>query len=320
MSSVQRNSLEASAAELFAAAGILAAPTEIPANLHLYCSQADAALAKARTRVDQGGMTAAKARQFQELLVQACDRVLRHPIIAENHYLARFAKGVDVEQARHEVQQFSVFAIQFNAAQAQLVANAPTLEAYHERLNVLLNEEGIPYQGGFEGDLTGNWNIDTVHFTWLRNMAQGLGLGFEDIGKIWVALPGTKAFVEATFKYYASIDQNVAAGASFAIENWAANSLWEPWIAGMKVLNATLEKPVGLGYLTYHASEERHHSQATLDELLENFMQPWFQGEKFLEAAQSILSDGVQAYYESQLETLPGKDGGDWPPAACGPG
>ena len=43
-------------------------------------------------------------------------------------------------------------------------------------------------------------------------------------------------------------------GASFAIENWAANALWTPWIAGMKKLNDTLDNKVDLGYLTYQVA------------------------------------------------------------------
>ena len=117
---------------------------------------------------------------------------------------------------------------------------------------------------------------------------------------------------------YASTDQSTALGASFAIENWAANSLWKPWIAGMKKLNSTLVRPVNLSYLTYHDLEEEHHSQATLDELLENFREPWFDAKRFLAGAEQILTDGVEAYYVSQLATLPDKDA-SWPESASHP-
>lgn len=318
MSHVAQRSLNTSAAELFTTAGIFRGRNEVPGHLQLFVSQAEQALDKVRTLVREGEMSAGQAEALQRLLVDACRRILCHPIIASNHYLARFAQGVTQAQARHELQQFSVFAAQFNAAQAQLVANAPTLEAYQERLNVLLNEEGIPYADGFEGELTGKWTMQTVHFTWLRNMGRGLGLEFEDLAKVWLAQPGTRAFVDAVFKYYASTNPNTALGASFGIENWAANYLWEPWIAGMQKLNAARAKPVDLGYLTYHELEEKHHSQATLDELLENFRQPFFDAEAFLDAGEAILTEGVQAYYASQLATLPEKDD-TWPKRACGP-
>lgn len=311
-------SLETPALELFAAVGILADSEKVPDYLKLFATQTNEVLAKVRHMVDMGAVTLEKAFDFEQLLVDVAARIMCHPIVASNHYLQRFSQGVTLAQARHELQQFSVFALQFDVAQAKLMANAPTDEAYRERLNILLNEKGIPYKEGFEGELTGKWSYDTVHFTWLMKTAAGLGLKFEDLGKIWIGLPGTKKFVEATFSTYASIDQNTAAGASFGIENWAANFLWTPWIAGMKKLNATLPTPVHLGYLTYHESEERHHSQATLDELLENFLEPFFDSEKFFEGAEAILTNGVQPYYESQLASVPDKDE-TWPKTACSP-
>ena len=152
----------------------------------------------------------------------------------------------------------------------------------------------------------------------LAKVAEGLGLSFQETGKEAFARPGTLAFVRATFDYYASANQSMASGAAFAIENWAANYLWKPWIAGMEKLNASRSKPVDLSYLKYHDLEEQHHSQATLDELLENFVEPWFDSGEFLQGATLMLTDGVQAYYISQLETLPDK-GDTWPTEAVEP-
>jgi len=315
-------SLDVPAVELYTTAGILrrdaGGQPVIPRHLKLFVTQSEQALEKVRGLAASGEMSMDDAARFRQLLVDTCAHVMFHPIVASNRYLERFAEGVTFAQARHELQQFSVFALQFDVAQAKLVANAPSLEAYEERLNVLLNEKGIPFREGFEGDLTGQWNPQTVHFTWLRNMAEGLNLKFEELGKIWIGQPGTVAFVNATFNTYASTDQNMALGASFGIENWAANNLWKPWITGMKKLNASLPTRVNLGYLTYHDAEEEHHSQATLDELLENFCEPWFDGEKFLAGADTILTEGVQAYYVSQLATLPEKDA-SWPSEAVAP-
>lgn len=308
--------LGTSALEMFRRVGILSAQQAAPEYLRLFAEQADRVLESVKQRVQRHEMDSPRAHDFQQLIVDACAWVMCHPIIASNNYLERFSKGVTLAQARHEIQQFSVFGLQFDVAQAKLVANSPTYEAYKERLKVLLNEKGIPYKDGFEGELTGRWSPATIHFTWMQNTARGLGLKFEDLGKIWIAQPGTKAFVEATFDTYASTDQNTALGASFAIENWAANSLWTPWISGMKRLNESLDKPVDLGYLAYHELQESHHSQATLDELFENFQEPWFDADKFLEGGESILTKGVQAYYESQLKTLPEKDD-SWPARAC---
>ena len=298
--------------DVFTKVGIIPAGKPIPPHLTLFVEQSERVMEEVRGLVGSGELAADRAAAFRQLLVDAGARILCHPIVASNNYLKRFAEGVTLAQARHELQQFSVFALQFDVAQAKLMANAPTMEAYTERLNVLLNEKGIPYKDGFEGELTGKWSYNTVHFTWLMNMAEGLGLKFEELAKIWVGRPGTQKFVQCIFDTYASIDQNTAQGASFGVENWAANFLWTPWIAGMQKLNKTLPKPVNLGYITYHESEEKHHSQATIDELFENFQEPWFDAERFLDGAERILSDGVQVYYTSQLEHLPEKDA-SWP-------
>ncbi len=288
----------------------------------LYTKQAEDVLAQVREHVEAGEMDEENGLAFQQMLVDCAARIICHPIVASNNYLRRFSQGVSFAQARHEMQQFSVFALQFDVAQAKLVANAPTREVYEERLNVLLNEKGIPYKDGFEGELTGQWRLATVHFSWLQKSAEGLGLSFEEIGKIWLGYQEQSNSCSRRLTTTRASSKNVAAGAAFAIENWAANFLWTPWIAGMKVLNQKLHqegKPeIQLGYLTYHESEERHHSQATLDELLEDFSEPWFDSDKFFEGAERILTEGVQAYYESQLASLPEKDG-SWPARACEP-
>lgn len=304
------------ASEMFANEGVIEDATDVPAFLQVYLTQADRALRNAREMVASGAFESERELEFRALLVEMGARVISHPIVKKNRYLERFAQGVTMAQARHELQQFSVFAHNFDVAQAMLVTNAPTFEAYQKRLQVLLNEKGIPYANGFEGELTGRWRPETVHFQWLLNMAEGLGLAFAEVGKIWLALPGSKQFVEAVFKYYASVDQSVSLGAAFAVENWAANNLWRPWIDGMKKLNATLAKPINLGYLYYHESEERHHSQSTIDELLEQFTQPWFDARRFLDGAEGILNEGVLPYYGSQLEHLPERDSG-WPEDVC---
>jgi hypothetical protein len=303
--------------QIMSGVGILTSE-DAPQHLQLFLEQSDEAMKNVRAMIASGQLQPEHGPEFQQLLVDVCARVLCHPIVESNLYLMRFAQGVTEAQARHECQQFSVFALNFDVAQAKLVANAPTEESYEERLNVLLNEKGIPYKDGFEGDLTGRWRSETVHFTWLRNMAKGLGLEFGDIGKQWLGKPGTQEFVRATFEYYGSPNQNTASGAAFAIENWAAAYLWKPWIAGMEVLNATREKKVDLGYLKYHDLEEQHHSQATIDELLENFVEPWFDRGEFLAGAEAMLTDGVEAYYRSQLETAPEKDD-SWPKSAVEP-
>ena len=219
--------LETSAATLYQTVGLLSDEANIPMHLQLFVEQSEAVLQKVRIMIAKDELPRERGAEFQQLLVDICVHVMCHPIVASNNYLDRFADGITEAQAQHECQQFSVFALQFDVAQAKLVANAPTEEAYTERLQVLLNEKGIPFADGFEGELTGNWTNGTVHFNWMLNMAKGLGLGFEEIGKIWIAKAGTKEFVDATYNLYGSIDPNIASGAAFAIENWGCEQFME---------------------------------------------------------------------------------------------
>ena len=164
MNSTIHVSLETPARRLLAAGGVIADGQSLPPHLELYATQADQVLEKVRGLVDRGELSLHAASDFQQLLVDAAGAGPLPSDHRQQPYLERFAQGVTLAQARHEIQQFSVFGLQFDVAQAKLVANARTPEAYFERLKVLLNEKGIPYTDGFEGELTGQWSPATVHF------------------------------------------------------------------------------------------------------------------------------------------------------------
>lgn len=305
---------DVSAAELLARVGLLSRQ-EIPGHLQLYVQQVDRAWPNVQRWANEEGGDAARLLAFQQLLVDIAARVLSHPVIAANRYLERFADGVTEAQARHECQQFSVFTIHLDVARAKAVANAPTLQHYQEQLYVLLNEKGVPFEKGYGDELTGVWTPESVHFAWIQKMAEGLGLTFDQIGKIWLAQPGTVALVETTMETYAGADASIARGAAFALNCWSTNMLWKPWIAGMEQLNESRSRPVNISYLYYHECEQEHRSQKTIDRLWNDFGQTWFDASRFLTGAERILTDGVQAYYVSQLETLPERDP-SWPTQA----
>ena len=58
-------------------------------------------------------------------------------------------------------------------------------------------------------------------------MAEGLGLGFDDIGKRRHGRPATLHFCDELHRLYGSEDAQIAEGASFAVENWAAAGFWQ---------------------------------------------------------------------------------------------
>lgn len=300
---------------LFSQNGIFDAGKPIPEHLNLFIEQCDDVMDKVRAKVEKGEMSLEKATGFQSFLVKIGNNVMNHPIIAKNAYLERFRDGVTPAQARNELQQFSVFAFQFNVSLAKMIANADSQEEWETYTTILANEMGAPFAQGFDGELKGTFNIQKHnHHTWLMDNAKDLGLTFKEIGGLNVAHSGTKAFVEAIDRYYTSNDRNVRGGAAFAIENWAAAKFWPLWLEGVTIMNKGLPKAerAGLSYIKYHDIEERHHSKETIDELLEAYMEDGFEPNTYLSSAVKMLDEGVQAYYTSQLDNMPDKDD-SWP-------
>ena len=93
-------SLETSAVEMFRTVGIISDVQNVPQHLELFASQADRVIQSVRDLVLRGEMSSERACDFQQLVVDACARVICHPIVATNRYLERFAQGVSLAQAR----------------------------------------------------------------------------------------------------------------------------------------------------------------------------------------------------------------------------
>src|SRR5688572_25938413 len=74
---------------------------DVPEHLRLFVDQADRVLGELHELEEAGEMNAQACDAFRKLLVEACVRVLCHPIVANNLYLRRFARGVTFAQARH---------------------------------------------------------------------------------------------------------------------------------------------------------------------------------------------------------------------------
>ena len=93
-------SLETPAAALFMQVGILHPGGEVPSHLKLFVEQADQVLDKVQRMIGAGELAAERGHEFQQLLVDACARVLCHPIVASNNYLRRFADEFSPPVAR----------------------------------------------------------------------------------------------------------------------------------------------------------------------------------------------------------------------------
>lgn len=239
-----------------------------------------------------------------------------HPVVYANPYTRWFAGGdATPAQVAHLTQQFSVFSHEFVVAQLRKVINAPDLASYHQGKEILLNELGVAYRvpgatSGGDGpeDASPTGTVDgspyrhkAAHFEWLAAFAKPLGLGFADLGKRRHATAATRSFCDRLLDVYASEDANVAAGASYAIEHWAAAGFWKELIAGLERFQTRTGVALNLGFWVFHDRLEQQHADHTRDELAELRSQPGFDDEAFLDGATRLL-DAVHGFWQGLAE------------------
>jgi len=236
---------------------------------------------------------------------RAEDAVGTHPIVVANDYTRWFARG-DATQAevRHLTVQFSVFSHQFIEAQLRKVINAGSLAAYRKGKEILVNELGVAFRpadvdgrGATAGTVDRSvFRFEAAHFEWLVEFASFLGLRFEDLGKRRHATPSTLVFCDELLRIYGSEDASVAAGASYAIEHWAAGGFWKELIAGLSAFERRHRPGMPLGFWVWHDRLEDQHAAHTSDELASIFAEPGFSAEAFLLGARATL-DGVRVFW-----------------------
>ncbi len=223
--------------------------------------------------------------------------ITNHPAVTSNHYTAWFAQGSATDdELRHFTVQFSVFSHLFVEAQLRKCINAQDVGSYRAGKEILMNELGVTFSksGSVEN---GRFTFRAGHFEWLAEFAAALGLRWHQIGKRHHGRPATLAFCDALMQWYGSSDSSVAAGASHAIEHWAAAGFWKELIAGLQTIRSTRMPSLPLGFWTWHDALEEQHAQHTDDELRLVFYDPPFDAERFLEGARAIL-DAVQHFWQ----------------------
>jgi hypothetical protein len=251
--------------------------------------------------------------------------VMEHPVVTDNRYCTWFAGGTaSRDQVRDLVQQFSVFSNLFVVAQLLKTINAPTLAQARESKEILVNELGVVFRSGrtsprptvvptdedeverlgdpalvsTEGTVDGGtYHFTAAHFEWLTKVAEPLGLGFSDIGKRRHGWPTTLHFCDELARIYGSDDPDIAEGASFAVEHWAAAGFWKQLIAGLDIFRDRECPELRLSFFTWHDRVEDQHAAHTMDELVAAYARPDFDEEKFLEGAREML-DGVKVFWD----------------------
>lgn len=256
--------------------------------------------------------------------VERCNRdLMTHPVITDNRYCRWFAKGEATrENVTHMVVQFSVFSNLFLVAQLLKTINAGTLEGMRASKEILANEIGVifnkpgqargpvadaerdgdPALVSTEGSVDGGtFRFKAAHFEWLLQVGKVLGLGFADMGKRRHGTPATLFFCDRLAAIYGSEDPNIAEGASFAVENWAAAGFWKQLVAGLDAFRKREKVDLPLAFFTWHDKIEDQHAGHVMDELEELYFSPDFDEEKFLRGGRDML-DGVAAFWNGLNE------------------
>jgi hypothetical protein len=268
-------------------------------------------------RLRQGELTQQQVGRFRDFLNQVDREFLQHRIITNNAYTRWFQEGTATdEELRYFIQQFSVFSNQFLIAALLKVINSPTLEQSRTSREILLNELGVIYRklGGSiepqsarteaekdrEGDpefVSTEGTVDggicrfrAAHFEWLTAVAEGLGLHFENIGQRKHGSSTTLHFCDELQRLYGSDDPNIAEGASFAVENWAAAGFWQELEDGLTQIKQTRHPQLRLAFFAWHNRVEAQHAGHTLEELEAVYFKPEFDRSKFIQGGKEILN------------------------------
>ena len=279
-------------------------------------------------RLRRGELTRAQIETFQDFLRQ-CDRtLLRHRIICHNPYTRWFRNGIatDVE-LRHFIQQFSVFSNQFLVAALLKTINAPTLDRSRASREILLNELGVIYRdperpvnaGAMsqksltedEQDRQGDPDLVSTagtvdggicrfraaHFEWLLSVAAGIGLDYADLGTRQHGQLTTLHFCDELQRLYGNEDAQIAQGASFAVEHWAAAGFWQELEDGLIRIKRQRHPRLRLAFFTWHNRVEAQHAGHTLEELEATYFQANFDRAKFFQGGQEIL-DAIAVFWD----------------------
>ncbi len=271
-----------------------------------------------RDRAARGEIDPVAAAAFGNF-VERCNReLMTHPVITDNRFCRWFATGrADREVVTHFVVQFSVFSNLFLIAQLLKTINAGSLEGMRASKEILANEIGVIFNkpGSGESSVTdperdgdpavvstegsvdgGTFRFRAAHFEWLLNMGEVLGLGFNDMGKRRHGSPATLFFCDQLAAIYGNEDPNLAEGASFAVENWAAAGFWKQLVAGLDAFRKREDLDLPLAFFTWHDKIEDQHAGHVMDELEELYFAPGFDEEKFMRGGKLML-DGVEAFW-----------------------
>lgn len=275
-------------------------------------------------RLQRGELSPQQVEQFRAFLAAVDRNLMKHRIITSNAYTRWFQTGdVTDQELRHFIKQFSVFSNQFLLAALLKVINAPSLQQARASKEILLNELGVIYrkpqqaigehphlneeQKDREGDPDlvstegtvdgGIFRFRAAHFEWLLHVGECLGLGYDDLGKRRHGTKSTLYFCDELQRLYGSADAQIAEGASFAVENWAAAGFWQELEDGLTRIQRERHPKLKLAFFTWHNRVEAQHAGHTMEELEEVYFNPDFNADKFFQGGREIL-DAIATFWD----------------------
>jgi hypothetical protein len=275
-------------------------------------------------RMHAGELTPAQVEDFRDFLAEVDHDLMHHRIITDNPYTRWFQHGeASYDELRHFIRQFSVFSNQFLVAALLRVINAPTQQQARAAKEILMNELGVIYRKpgsdmhllngrndqekdregdpelvSTEGTVDGGlFRFRAAHFEWLTKVAEGVGLSFTDIGKRKHGRALTLFFCDELIRLYGNEDSQIASGASFAVENWAAAGFWQELEDGLLHIQQTRLPHLRLAFFTWHNRVEAQHAGHTMEELEEVYFAPDFDRERFLQGGREIL-EAIAAFWD----------------------
>lgn len=279
---------------------------------------------RVEARRRDGELTQAQVDEFRDFLAAVDRDLLHHRIITDNAYTRWFQTGAATDaELKHFIKQFSVFSNQFLVAALLKAINAPSLQEMRSSKEILMNELGVIYRrkdqpiGGRAAAATGDTDregdpelvstegtvdggicrFQAAHFEWLLKVGEGLGMGYDDLGKRRLGRPGTLHFCDELQRIYGNDDGRIAEGASFAVENWAAAGFWQELEDGLLHIKQTRHPQLKLAFFTWHNRVEAQHACHTMEELEDVYFSPHFQRDKFFQGGREIL-EGVAAFWD----------------------
>jgi hypothetical protein len=280
-------------------------------------------------RLRRGALTPEQVEQFEDFLHEVDHDLLHHRIVVDNAYTRWFQEGrASDAELRHFVQQFSVFSNQFLVAALLRVINAPTLQQARSAKEILMNELGVIYRRTTpgtglgvspavatssaemmdrEGDPElvstegtvdgGTFRFRAAHFEWLLAVAEGLGLTFDDIGKRRHGRPATLHFCDELIRLYGNPDAQIAEGASFAVENWAAAGFWQELEDGLLKIKSERHPHLRIAFFTWHNRVEAQHAGHTMEELEAVYFDAHFDRARFFQGGHEVL-DAIALFWD----------------------